>query len=139
MSSPPLAPSETAPGIIAAQLHRQGVACTTPRGAEPDAENSTPHETAWVLRCDEASYRVTLIPHLRAHITSICRQDRSENASSTTAIAGKQSLANYDLITPGGAMIADQLDAGIETRRPCQMLRALYFKEGMRFWFDCSA
>jgi hypothetical protein len=49
--------------VIATQLHRQGVACTTPRDAVRDAENSRPLETVWTLRCDEASYRFTLVPH----------------------------------------------------------------------------
>lgn len=74
------APSEKAPGIVAAQLRRQGVACTTPRGGVLDSENSTPHETVWILRCDEASYRVTLIPHLGARITPVCQQDQGETS-----------------------------------------------------------
>jgi hypothetical protein len=65
---------EGAPGIIAAQLQKQGVACTMPRGAVPDPENSRPHEAVWTLRCDEASYRVRLVPHRRARITPICRE-----------------------------------------------------------------
>ena len=70
------AQSEKPPGIIAAQLHRQGIACTTPRGAVLDSENSIPHETVWILRCDEASYRVTLVPHLGARITPVCEQGK---------------------------------------------------------------
>jgi hypothetical protein len=83
------APSEKAPGIIAAQLRRQGVACTTPRGGVLDSENSTPHETAWILRCDEASYRVRIIPHLGARIVPVCQQDRRET-SSTPEMFGKR-------------------------------------------------
>ena len=70
------ASSEKAPGIIAAQVRRQGVACTTPRGTVLESEESTPHETVWILRCDEASYRVTLIPHLAARITPVCQRDQ---------------------------------------------------------------
>jgi hypothetical protein len=72
--------SEEAPGIIAAQVRRQGVACTTPRGAMLESEESTPHETVWILRCDEASYLVTLIPHLAARITPVCQRDRKETS-----------------------------------------------------------
>jgi hypothetical protein len=93
------AQSEPVPGIIAAQLHRQGVACTTPRGAALDSENSIAHETVWVLRCDEASYRVTLIPHLRARIAPVCRQDQTENSTDAGGIAGKRSLG-HDPIPP---------------------------------------
>jgi hypothetical protein len=74
------APSEKAPGIIAAQLRRQGIACTAPRGGVQDPENSIPHETVWILGCNEASYRVTLIPHLGARITPFCQQDHGETS-----------------------------------------------------------
>jgi hypothetical protein len=63
--------SEKAAQIIAAQLHRQGVECTAPRGAVRDAENSLANEVVWTLRCDESSYRVRLIPHLGARIRPI--------------------------------------------------------------------
>jgi hypothetical protein len=72
------ASSEKAPEIIAAQVRRQGIACTTPRGSVLESKNSTPHETVWILRCDEASYRVTLIPHLGARITPVCERDHGE-------------------------------------------------------------
>lgn len=73
-------PPEKAPRIVAAQVRRQGVACTTPRGAMLDSENSRPHETVWILRCDEASYRVTLIPPLGARITPVCQRDQGETS-----------------------------------------------------------
>ena len=53
--------SEEAAEIVAAQLRRQGVACSNPKNVLPDLGNSLPHEKVWVLRCDEASYRVTLL------------------------------------------------------------------------------
>jgi hypothetical protein len=65
--------SEEVAEVVAAQLRRQGVACSKPKDALPDLTNSMPHEKAWVLRCDEASYRVTLIPRRRARITPLCR------------------------------------------------------------------
>ena len=69
-------PPNKVAGIIAAQLHRQGVACTTPRDAVRDAKNSTPLETVWTLRCDEASYRFTLVPHWGARsITPLRLED----------------------------------------------------------------
>jgi hypothetical protein len=74
------ASSEKAPGIVAAQVRRQGVACTTPRGTVLESNDSTPHETVWILRCDEASYRVTLIPHLGARITPVCHRDQGETS-----------------------------------------------------------
>ena len=80
------ASSEKAPGIIAAQVRRQGVACTTPRGSVLES-NSTPHETVWILRCDEASYRVTLIPHLGARITPLCERDQRETSDTQETVA----------------------------------------------------
>ncbi len=82
------AQAEKAPQIIAAQLHRQGVACTTPRAAVQDTDTSTPLETVWTLRCDEATYRVTLVPHLGARITPLCRSDPEEDS------AGPERLGN---------------------------------------------
>ena len=60
--------SETTAGIIAAQLHRRGVACTAPREATRDLRASEPHETIWTLRCDEALYEVRLFPRTGARI-----------------------------------------------------------------------
>lgn len=70
------APPEEASGIIAAQLRRQGVACTNPRSAVRDRNTSTPHRTVWTLRCDEATYGVTLVPDLGARIVPMCRGDQ---------------------------------------------------------------
>jgi hypothetical protein len=66
--------------VIAAQLHRQGVACTTPRDAVQDADNSAPLETVWTLRCDEGSYRVMLVPHVRARITPLRQEEQRETS-----------------------------------------------------------
>lgn len=48
--------------IIAAQLHRRGVACTAPRSPVRDAADSVAHASEWTLVCDEALYLVRLIP-----------------------------------------------------------------------------
>lgn len=64
---------EKAAEIVAAQLRRQGVACSNPKDALPDLGTSVAHEKVWILRCDEASYRVTLSPRTRARITPLCR------------------------------------------------------------------
>jgi hypothetical protein len=39
--------------------------------ASLSAQASIPHESVWTVRCDEALYRVRLIPRLRAEITPI--------------------------------------------------------------------
>jgi hypothetical protein len=56
-----LEPEQTAE-IIAAQLHKRGVACTAPRSPVRDAAASVAHESVWTLVCNEALYLVRLIP-----------------------------------------------------------------------------
>jgi hypothetical protein len=48
-------PPQQAPRIIAAQLHRQGVACTTPRNAVQEPDNSTPGKAEMCRLCDRKS------------------------------------------------------------------------------------
>lgn len=62
---------EDAATVVAAQLHRQGVACTKPRQAMRDVQGSRPNEVVWTIRCDEAFYRVTLIPRMKARVSPI--------------------------------------------------------------------
>jgi len=63
-------PERTA-DIIAAQLHLRGVACTAPRSPVRHAA-SVPDESVWILRCNEATYRVRLNPGgRRVEITPI--------------------------------------------------------------------
>jgi hypothetical protein len=87
--APSLATESENAEVIAAQLRRQGVACTTPRSAARDTDNSTPHETVWKLHCDEASYLVTLVPHLGAHITPICREDQRHTSDGAEKLGKK--------------------------------------------------
>ncbi len=54
--------------IIADQIRRQGYPCGTPLSAERDLERSKPDEAAWVLKCDNATYRVRLIPDMAAKV-----------------------------------------------------------------------
>jgi hypothetical protein len=75
--------------VIASQLRRQGVACTRPRSAARDTDNSTPHETVWKLHCDEASYRVALVPHFGARITPICREDQRDTSDGAERLGKK--------------------------------------------------
>lgn len=63
--------ADDAAKVIAAQLRRQGVACTFPRHAHRNSENSVANDVVWTLRCDEASYRVRLIPHIGARVTTV--------------------------------------------------------------------
>jgi hypothetical protein len=57
--------------IIAIQIRRQGYACGTPLSAEPDLKRSKPDKAAWVLKCDNATYRVRLIPDMAAEVEQL--------------------------------------------------------------------
>ncbi|UTD30072.1 hypothetical protein DB459_00905 [Bradyrhizobium sp. WD16] len=60
-------PQET----LAAQVRIQGLACGKPQKAERDAALSKPDEAVWILTCDNATYRLRLIPHMAARIEQI--------------------------------------------------------------------
>ena len=57
--------------IIAAQIRKQGYACEKPQSAERDPEASEADKAAWGLRCENATYRVRLIPTRAAHVERI--------------------------------------------------------------------
>ena len=59
---------ETPQGIIAAHIRDQGFKCDKPEGAKQDSNASKPNETVWLLTCENASYRVTLVPDLAAKV-----------------------------------------------------------------------
>jgi hypothetical protein len=50
---------ETPKDIIASLIRSQGYACDSPQSAELASEA---HEVVWMLDCQNASYRVTIIP-----------------------------------------------------------------------------
>jgi hypothetical protein len=56
---------------IAAQIRAQGYRCDAPVSAERDAALSRPDEAVWILRCQNASYRVRLIPDLAARVEQL--------------------------------------------------------------------
>jgi hypothetical protein len=62
---------ETATNIIAAQIRRQGHECKQPKNARHEEKESKPNETVWILECENATYRVTLVPDMAAHVEKI--------------------------------------------------------------------
>lgn len=62
---------ETAADVIVRQLRKQGVACQGSASAERSPENSKPNVTAWVLKCENATYRVRLVPSRAAEVEQI--------------------------------------------------------------------
>jgi hypothetical protein len=59
---------ETPAAGIAAQIRAQGYRCDAPVSAERDPALSRPDEAVWILKCQNASYRVRLIPDLAARV-----------------------------------------------------------------------
>jgi len=62
---------QTSKEILAAQIRSQGYSCDNPLSAERDSEYSKPGEDAWILKCENASYRVRLIPDMAADVERI--------------------------------------------------------------------
>jgi hypothetical protein len=57
--------------IVATQLRAQGYQCDDPHKAEPDSSDTTPGEQAWIVTCDNATYRVKLVPDQAAKVEQI--------------------------------------------------------------------
>jgi hypothetical protein len=57
--------------IIAAQIRDQGYTCDKALSAERDEKFSKPDEAAWILKCENATYRVRLIPDLAAKVEQL--------------------------------------------------------------------
>ena len=54
--------------IIAVQICDQGYACDKALSATRDEKLSKPDEAAWILKCENATYRVKLIPDMAAKV-----------------------------------------------------------------------
>jgi hypothetical protein len=67
--------------IIATKIRGQGYACNSPQSAERDATASTANEVVWMLRCQNVSYRVTLIPNMAAKVEKV---ESNTNAPAST-------------------------------------------------------
>ena len=50
--------------ILAVQIRKQGYACSNPKSASRDSEQSKPALRVWVLSCENATYRVRVIPNM---------------------------------------------------------------------------
>jgi len=60
--------TETAQGMLAAQIRLQGFACNRPLSATRDAKHSRPDYGVWLLRCSNATYRVRRAPDMSATV-----------------------------------------------------------------------
>jgi hypothetical protein len=57
--------------ILAAQLRDQGYECDQPQSASQDMTASKPDEAVWVVQCENAKYRVHLVPDMAARVERI--------------------------------------------------------------------
>jgi hypothetical protein len=53
---------------LAAQIRDQGYSCNKPVSAQKDSTRSKPDEAVWVLRCENSSYRLRLVPDMAARV-----------------------------------------------------------------------
>ena len=66
--------------IVATQLRAQGIPCTMPKTAKKDRADSRPDEMTWLISCKEATYKVTLIPHIGAKVDVVDPSDFKSEA-----------------------------------------------------------
>jgi hypothetical protein len=77
LSAPAAAQSNTsqaeseAADDVATQIREQGYDCKNPTNVKRDQKASEPDETAWILTCKNASYRVRLVPDMAAEVEKI--------------------------------------------------------------------
>lgn len=60
--------AETVQSMLAAQIRAQGFSCEKALGATRDAKRSRPDRAVWVLKCSNASYRVSRVPDMAAKV-----------------------------------------------------------------------
>ncbi len=56
---------------LAAAVRQRGETCGKPLSAEEDKERSEPDRKAWVLRCDNATYRVKFMGDTGAEVVRL--------------------------------------------------------------------
>jgi hypothetical protein len=66
-----VAKAETVKRMLAAQIRTQGFACDKPREATRDAKLSRPNYVVWVLKCENATYRIGRYPNLAAKVEKL--------------------------------------------------------------------
>jgi hypothetical protein len=69
--SPDAQAQETPADVIAVQIRKQGFACGDAKSAERDADASKPDLPVWILKCDNASYRVRLTGNMADHVEKL--------------------------------------------------------------------
>src|SRR5262245_9847407 len=67
---------ETPADVLAAHLRLQGHRCDHAQSAQRDAQRSKPDEAVWIVKCESASYRVQLVPHMAARVERLEPDDK---------------------------------------------------------------
>lgn len=62
---------QTVQSVLAAQIRTQGFSCDKALGAKKDSRRSKPDHEVWVLRCSNATYRVSRAPDMAAKVVVI--------------------------------------------------------------------
>jgi hypothetical protein len=73
-------PREMSKDIIAVQIRKQGFECKTPQKAERDQTSGNPDDPIWTLTCENAVYRVHLIPNQAAKVERLPDEQKSSQA-----------------------------------------------------------
>jgi hypothetical protein len=60
--------AETPQTVLSAQIRIQGFTCDKALGAMRDRKRSRPDRAVWVLKCSNATYRVTRAPDMAAKV-----------------------------------------------------------------------
>lgn len=63
--------AETTRSMLAAQIRSQGFACDKALKATRDAKRSRPDLGVWVLKCSNATYRVSRAPDMSAKVDQL--------------------------------------------------------------------
>lgn len=65
LAAPAAAQGQESPkDVIAAHLRIQGYRCDAPKSARRDTQASRPDEQVWLISCENARYRVRLVPDM---------------------------------------------------------------------------
>jgi hypothetical protein len=62
------AAAQTPKNMLAAQIRTQGFVCDKPQRATQDVKQSKPDHEVWVLKCSNATYRISRYPDLAAKV-----------------------------------------------------------------------
>jgi hypothetical protein len=57
--------------LLASQLRDQGFTCSKPESAKHDVKQSKPNEEVWIVKCENDTFRMTVIPDLAAKVEKL--------------------------------------------------------------------